>query len=78
MNILTILLYFFSAVAFIVVDYFVAKEFYMAAAMKGWSEKKYFLLPFFLLFVGYILVAALPDRGGQDMSSINSNDLPDI
>ena len=78
MDILTIILYFLSVVAFIVIDYFVAREFYMAAAMKGWSEKKYFWLAFCLLFVGYILVAALPDRGGRDMSSFNSDDLPDL
>ncbi len=78
MDILTIILYFLAAAAFIVIDYFVAREFYMVAAMKGRSEKKYFWLSFFLLFVGYILVAALPDRGGRDMSSFQSDDLPDI
>ncbi len=78
MDILTIILYFIAVIIFFVVDYFVAKEFYIASAMKGWSEKKYFWLSFFLLFVGYILVAALPDRGGRDMDSFYSDDLPDI
>lgn len=64
---------------FIILNFFVAREFYRAAVMKGWSEKKYFWIPFFLSFAGYILVAALPDRGGNaDISAIISDDLPDM
>ena len=66
------------AIAFLAADFFVAKEFYKAAVMKGWASKKYFWISFFLTFAGYILVAALPDRGGKDMSVFCSDDLPDI
>ena len=66
------------AAALLVINFFIAKEFYKAAVMKGWASKRYFWIPFLLTFVGYILVAALPDRGGQDMSVFCSDDLPDI
>lgn len=78
MSILPVILCIVLAAAFIAVDYFVAKEFYKAAVMKGWASRKYFWISFFLLFAGYILVAALPDRGGKDMSVFCSDDLPEI
>lgn len=75
---LTVILPLILIPAFFIVDYFVAKEFYKAAVMKGWDSRKYFWICFFLLFAGYILVAALPDRGGKDMSAFHSDDLPEI
>lgn len=45
--------------------YWVAKQFYQIAAEKGFPEKKYLWLSFFLPFVGYALVIALPDRGDR-------------
>ena len=76
--IIMIILFILFFAAFLVADYFVAKEFYKTAAMKGWDSKKYFWISFLLFFVGYILVAALPDRGGKDMSAFHSDDLPEI
>ncbi len=62
----------------IVVSYLVAREFYKAAVMKGWAARKYFWLPFLLGIVGYLLIIALPDRGGSHMSVLVSDDLPEI
>ena len=51
------------------VDYLIAREFYRAACAKGFEQKKYLWLPFFLGVVGYLLVIALPslpsDRRGR-------------
>ena len=62
----------------IAVDFFVAKEFYRVAVMKGWSDRKYFWFPLLLCVIGYLLVIALPDRGGAHMSVLESEDLPEI
>jgi len=78
---LTILILFYIAIFIIsiVISYFIAKEFYKAALMKGWNSKKYFWIPFLLGLVGYLLVIALPDRGGvQHMSVMISDDLPEL
>lgn len=47
----------------IVVSYIVAEAFYEAASDKGYNSRKYFWMCFLLGLVGYLLVAALPDRG---------------
>ena len=65
-------------IAFLAADFFVAREFYKVAAMKGWAEKKYFWLAFLTTFAGYILVAALPDRGRGGVTAIESSDLPEL
>ena len=62
----------------LVLDYFVAREFYLAAAMKGWASKKYFFFAFFLTVIGYLLVVALPDRGSVSAGSFESRDLPEL
>ena len=75
---MTILLYFLAAAAGLVLSYFVAQEFYKAAVAKGWPQKKYFWLCFLLTTVGYLLVIALPDRGGPVQSSFTSDELPEL
>ena len=44
------------------VDYYVSKQFYNIAVMKGFKSYKYFWLCFFLSTIGYLIVIALPDR----------------
>ena len=75
---ITLILVFVFAVL-LVVNFFIAKEFYKAAAMKGWNSRKYFWIAFLLPLAGYILVADLPDRGGRaDMAAIECSDLPEL
>lgn len=69
----------FAAVAaFLVADILLAREFYKIAVMKGWSSKKYFWFPVLTAFAGYLLVIALPDKGGVDIAALVSDDLPDL
>ena len=56
--------------------YLLAKEFYKVAKAKGYPQKKYLWLSFWLGIVGYLLVIALPDRGNSNQVSID--DLPDL
>ena len=65
-------------IAALAAHYFVAQEFYKAAVMKGWPQKKYFVMAFLLTFVGYLLIIALPDRGGSYMKALESDDLPEL
>lgn len=51
---------------------FIAKCFRDAAADKGYHSIRYFLIPLFFGVVGYILVAALPDRNQQKQSTQQS------
>ena len=66
----------FAAAA--VVSWFVAKEFYKAAVARGWPQKKYFWICFLLPCAGYLLVLALPDRGGPALGAFDSSDLPEL
>lgn len=54
----------------------IARWFADAAAMKGHTDKKYFWICFWLGWIGYLLVVALPDRGGNDQ--VVTDELPDL
>lgn len=56
--------------------YLLAQEFYKVAKAKGYPQKKYLWLSFWLGIIGYLLVIALPDRGSSNQVSID--DLPDL
>lgn len=77
-SLVLIILIVLAAGLLLALDALVAGEFYKAAAAKGWGQRKYFWLAFLLTFAGYILIAALPDRGGQQMSVLISDDLPEL
>ena len=62
----------------LVVSFFMAREFYKAAVARGWPQKKYFWICFLLPIFGYLLVIALPDRGGPALGSFVSDDLPEL
>ena len=53
-------------------------EFYNVAKMKGWSQKKYLIMAACLWLVGYLLIIALPDRAGGEMTAVISDDLPEL
>lgn len=64
--ILLVLLVCIALVVFgIWLDWFIAKQFSDIAAEKGFEERRNFWIPFLLGIVGYIMIAALPDRGVQ-------------
>jgi len=79
MSWLSIILAVLAVIVVLTAHWFVAREFYKAAAMKGWNEKKYLWLAFLLWAVGYMLIIALPDRAGEASAPvIMSDDLPEL
>ena len=62
----------------LVVSFYMAREFYKVAVARGWPQKKYFWICFLLPILGYLLVIALPDRGGPALGSFVSDDLPEL
>lgn len=75
---MTTVLWIVIILALLAVHYFVAGEFYKVAAMKGWSQKKYFYMALGTWLVGYLLIVALPDRTGDSMTAVVSDDLPEM
>lgn len=67
-----------AVIAVLAVHFFVSVEFYKAAAMKGWPQKKYFYMALGLWIVGYMLIIALPDRGGSGVRAVEISDLPEL
>ena len=65
-------------IAAVAISFTAAKEFYKASVARGWPEKKYFWICFLLPVIGYLLVIALPDRGGPALGSFVSSDLPEL
>jgi len=60
----------------LLINYFFAKEFALAAKDKGYENKKYFWIAFVFGIVGYLLVAALPDRKNVKKEKID--ELPEL
>ena len=58
------------------IDWYIAKQFQEVAKAKGYHASKYFWICFWLGFVGYLLVIALPDRG--NIVPVISDELPDL
>ena len=46
----------------IVIRFYLADVFYSVACDKGYDSRKFFWIPFLFGVIGFILVAALPDR----------------
>ena len=74
-NILWILVGLIGA-AYIALDYYLAGLFYFLGVDKGYSEKAYLWIAYFLPLVGYMLVIAMPDR--RNTQQIASDELPDL
>lgn len=61
-----VIVYILIAAAYLTLNYFIAEWFSEAAEDKGYgnfADRKYFWICFWLGFIGYLLVIALPDRG---------------
>lgn len=76
MVVLSILTTLIVAATMIWIFYLIAKEFYIVAQAKGYSEKKYLWLCFLLGVIGYLLVIALPDRSNTPVALCD--ELPDL
>ena len=59
---LLLLAYILLAIIVILIKTLISRFFYGVAKEKGFPQKRYFWVPFFFGIIGYILVAALPDR----------------
>lgn len=57
-------------------SWYIAHLFFEMAKAKGWNDKKYFWLCFWLGIPGWILICAMPDRGNA-VKEI-SDELPDL
>lgn len=60
---LPIILWLIAFFVGIVIRIMLSSYFYEIACEKGFEEKRYFWVPFLFGIVGFIMVAALPDRG---------------
>lgn len=75
---------FVASIIFLVVDYYVAKAFQEIAEMKGYSDSKYFWYCFWLGFVGYLMVIALPmdaaasAEASEKAERFDNDELPEI
>lgn len=58
-----VIVYIVVAIAYFILNHYLAVCFAEAAEAKGHREPKYFWLCFWLGFIGYLLVIALPDHG---------------
>lgn len=76
MDFLYILLIIIATILMILLDWFIARQFKLAAEAKGFMDEKYFWMCFCLNIIGYLLVIALPDRS-QRKSAI-ADELPDL
>lgn len=56
-------------------NWYISKQFYEAAQAKGYNDRKYFWICFWLGIVGYLLVIALPNNGSI---MAMSDELPDL
>jgi len=68
---------FIPLILFFVINWFAAGEFYKIAEDKGYHSRKYFWWAFLVPVVGYLLIVAMPDRGG-DQRTVYNQDLPDL
>ena len=64
------------AILLIILQYYIAKQFQATAADKGYKHSRYFHLCFWCGIVGYILVAALPDRCKDNAKTPNQEYIP--
>ena len=60
----------------LIVDFFLAGQFAEAAAAKGYQDKKYYWICFWLGLPGWLLVIALPNR--ENNVPVISDELPDL
>lgn len=62
MDFLIILAIFIGLLIIALINWYLAGCFYDVACEKGFTERRYFWVPFWFGLIGYLLVIALPDR----------------
>lgn len=62
--------------AYVLLSYFAAMWFFEVAEEKGYHDKKYFWICFWLIGIGIPLIIALPDRGNVVKDS--PDELPEL
>ncbi|MCM1089732.1 MAG: hypothetical protein NC092_01215 [Butyrivibrio sp.] len=77
-----------SCIVAIVVNFYIATEFYQIAEMKGYPEGKYLWISFLFPLYGHLLVIALPDKSQREAitedsaakqtTSFERDELPDL
>lgn len=72
--IMTVLVSLIILAIVLLIQFLIAKEFYYVACRKGYEQKKYLWLPFFLGIIGYLLVIALPICNEYKTSRIYESD----
>ena len=65
-----------SVAVALLVDYYLAGLFYFIGVDKGYSDKVYLWVAYLIPVAGYLLIAAMPDRGGK--VQLANDDLPDL
>ncbi len=63
-------------IIFLYVKYYIASEIYRASCLKGYPDKKYFWISFFVSTTGCLLVIALPNRSINDQQQ--TEELPEL
>ena len=61
----------------LVINYYIANEFYKVAVMKGYNEDKYLWISFFFSVAGYLLVIALPDKSMKN-EKVSVDQIPEL
>lgn len=69
-------MWFWISGAYILLSYLAATWFFEVAGEKGYHDKKYFWICFWLIGIGIPLIIALPDRGNKAQPVID--ELPDL
>lgn len=70
------ILYLLIAAFLFWLDWRIANWFFEVAQAKGFRDRKYLWICFWLNVVGYLLVIALPDRGNTQQ--VLSDELPEL
>ena len=69
-------MWFWISGAYILLSYLAATWFFEVAEEKGYHDKKYIWICFWLIGIGIPLIIALPDRGNKAQPVID--ELPDL
>ena len=56
----------------LILAHYIAKQFHAVATDKGYPEKKYYHICFWLGLIGYLLVIALPDRNRDQVRKLET------